>query len=328
MLDQSSNPDTSTIDPLSDMLRGLRLEGVTYKRCQMDTRFGRSFADGGMARLHVVSGADCWLREPGGAWVEIPDGTGVFLPRGEAHALASSPDEALLPFEAAAGTRLCDGVFDLDCGACKGGPIIFTGLLRFNIDASHPLLRLMPDVMRSCALAHGGDGRDAAVPSLIEAMAQELSLERVGAAGILARLADVLAALIIRSFVENGCADATGWIAAVRNPDIGRVLAAIHRNPEAEWSLARMAGLMGASRSGFAERFARIVGETPARYVARVRMYEARQWLQRDGIRVAAAADRLGYESEASFSRAFKRIVGVSPGRLRAAASDGAASAR
>jgi len=76
---------------------------------------------------------------------------------------------------------------------------------------------------------------------------------------------------------------------------------------------------MGISRSGFAERFARVVGETPARYVARVRMHQARLWLK-DGMRVAMVAERLGYDAEASFSRAFKRVIGDPPSHYRSKA--------
>ena len=136
-------------------------------------------------------------------------------------------------------------------------------------------------------------------------------------------MADVLAAQIIRSWVEHGCGDASGWIAAVRHPDIGRVLAAIHAAPEADWSVDSLADLMGASRSSFAAKFAAIVGETPARYIAQVRMHQARRWLLRDGARISTVAQRLGYESEASFSRSFKRILGVPPSHYRSRSARG-----
>ena len=125
-------------------------------------------------------------------------------------------------------------------------------------------------------------------------------MNRVGAGGILSRLADVLTATLIRTWVEHGCGDSTGWLAAVRNPEVGRVLAAIHLDPSHDWSVNELARHMGASRSGFAQLFATVVGETPARYVAKMRMHQAHQWL-RDGQRVAVIAERLGYESEASF---------------------------
>jgi len=155
------------------------------------------------------------------------------------------------------------------------------------------------------------------IPHLLEAMASEVTGNRAGSGGMLARLADVLAASIIRSWVENGGDSTTGWTAAIRDRDIGRVLVAIHRQPDRNWTVEALAREMGASRSAFAERFTAIVGETPARYVARLRMHQARQWLIEDRMRVSVVAARLGYESEASFSRAFKRIVGTAPSHLR-----------
>jgi AraC-like DNA-binding protein len=186
--------------------------------------------------------------------------------------------------------------------------------MRFNLDRLHPLLRMMPDVLRAKDLMKS----EPATQHLLDAMTSEIALNRVGACGIVARLADVLAAQAIRSWVEHGSSDASGWIAAVRHPDIGRVLAAIHAEPEQNWSVERLADLMGASRSSFATKFAAIVGETPARYLAQVRMYQARQWIGRDGARISAVAQRLGYESEASFSRSFKRIIGAPPSHYRA----------
>jgi len=97
-------------------------------------------------------------------------------------------------------------------------------------------------------------------------------------------------------------------------------LAAIHASPHRDWPLSELAKVMVASRSSFASKFAAIVGETPASYVAQVRMHQARQWISRDALRISEVAQRLGYDSEASFSRAFKRVVGMAPSHFRAQA--------
>jgi AraC-like DNA-binding protein len=104
----------------------------------------------------------------------------------------------------------------------------------------------------------------------------------------------------------------------MRCPKIGKVLAAIHADPGRDWTVPVLADLMGASRSSFAEAFARTVGDSPAKYVARLRMVQARRWIALEGMRVAVAAERLGYDSEASFSRAFKRVIGHNPSAARA----------
>jgi hypothetical protein len=149
--------------------------------------------------------------------------------------------------------------------------VMFCGALRFNLDPLHPLIAMMPPVMLAGELA----AKDPTVPALLEAMEREVALDRIGACGILARLADALAASIIRAWVECGCSDATGWIAAVRCPRIGKVVAAIHAEPERDWSVPALAGVMGASRSTFADAFTRTMGESPAKYVAKVRMFHA-----------------------------------------------------
>ncbi|UVK40407.1 AraC family transcriptional regulator [Mesorhizobium sp. AR10] len=306
----------ASTDPLTDMLRGLRLDGVDYGRCELGEPWAVLFPTQKAARFHFIGGRGCWLFSPSKEWIELKVGDALLLPRGDEHILASAPGLPPLPIERYSVEPVCENVYNVSNDCCGPKTLLFCGSMHFNLDGSHPLLDMMPDMMRAHELATNAPG----IPHLLEAMAGEVTMDRVGSGGILARLADVLAASIIRSWVEHGCGDSTGWIAAVRNPDVGRVLAAIHMHPDRDWSVAALAGVMGASRSAFAERFATVVGETPAKYVTRVRMHQARQWLVRDRLRVSVVAARLGYDSDASFSRAFKRVMGTPPSHFRAAA--------
>lgn len=297
-------------------MRGLRLDGVDYGRCVMAEPWGVIFPAQSAARFHFIGAGNCFLLTPAKEWIELKPGDAVLVPRGAEHILASAPGVPAKPIEGYDVTPLCGNIFDVCCDG--GGPktLLFCGSMRFNLDSLHPLLALMPDLMRIHELAKNEPN----VPHLLEAMLREVAVDRVGSGGMLARLADVLAATIVRAWVEGGCGDATGWIAAVRDPQIGRVLAAIHLDPSRDWSVAALAKVMGASRSGFAQRFAEIVGETPARYVTRVRMHQARQWLAQERAMITVVARRLGYDSEASFSRAFKRVLGRAPSHFRASA--------
>jgi AraC-like DNA-binding protein len=327
MLTNSSKDPVPGIlsDPLSEMLRGLRLDGVEYGRFQMQAPWGLSFQAQDSARFHFVSGAGCWLKTPAGEWIRFEPGDAVLLPRGAAHALASAPDAASIPFCQCRFQQVCEKVFETSGGGDGATTLLFSGSMTFNVDRLHPLMRLMPELMQVVELGV----HEPSIPGLLKTMASEVALDRVGAGGILARLADVVAASLIRTWVERGCGDASGWIAAARDPEIGRVLAAIHLNPSADWTIESLAKTMRGSRSAFAERFTRVVGETPARYVAQVRMHHARQWLARDKVRIGVVAQRLGYDSEASFSRAFKRVIGVPPSHFRAAdAAEGEAANR
>lgn len=280
----------------------------------MAAPWGFSFPAQPEARFVFVTESTCWFRTAASEWEELRAGDAVLLPRGAAHELASAPGVPTPPFVKQPCTPICENVLDFQSAQDGVSCVLFFGTMQFNLDRLHPLLRMMPDAMR----AHELMANDPTIPHMLNALGCELAMDRVGAGGIAARLADVLAAKIIRSWVEHGCGNATGWIAAVRDPDVGRVLAAIHLNPDRDWTVEALARVMGASRSRFAEKFVAVVGETPARYVAQLRMHQARQWIQRDRLRISEVARRLGYESEAAFSRAFKRIMGVAPSQARA----------
>jgi AraC-like DNA-binding protein len=322
----SYNPNLMTIRPnrdpktgqdaLTEILLGLRLDGVEYGRCVMRTPWAVAFPAKREASFHFVAQGSCWIRTDARDWMQLNPGDAVLLPHGTAHVMASSPDLPAVEIDTLARKPVSDNLYLVN-GA---GPhdaaeqqVLFCGAMRFNLDPLHPLLAMMPDTMRAADLGQ----RDPAVHAMLEAMEREVALDRIGACGILARLADVLAASIIRAWVECACSDASGWIAAVRCPQVGRVLAAIHRQPERDWSVGELADVMGASRSSFIDKFSSAVGETPAKYVAKVKMFQARHWIAREGMRVAVVANRLGYDSEASFSRAFKRVIGHPPSEAR-----------
>ncbi len=312
----SSSFDADRGDYLTELLLGLRLDGVDYGRFELRAPWGLDVPAQRDARFHFIGGP-CWMRGPDGEWQALARGDAVLMPRGARHTLASAPDAPLGTTAALRTERLCGNIYDVcDDAPAGAATVLFSGSLRFNVDPLHPLLGMMPDTMRIDAL----NAKEPAVPQLLCAMAREVNGARVGSAGLLARLADVLAAFIIRNWVEDGCGSTAGWIAAVRHPEIGKVLAALHRDPGRGWTVDMLARVMGASRSRFAQRFAEVVGETPARYLAQVRMHQARLWLTRDGLRVSDVARRLGYESDAAFSRAFKRTLGESPGHARSGA--------
>lgn len=323
MNDLSSKPvEHSDGDALSEILRGLRLDGVEYGHCLLDSPWGLQITGSAGARFYFIGHGAAHLGL-NGEWRSLGCGDAVLLPQDANHVIVSSPGAPTQPMKALSVRPICENIFNVSCAGPGSRTMLFSATMRFNVDAAHPLLALMPQLMHTMDLR----SHEPSVPGLLEAMLREATVQRVGSAGILARLADVLAATLVRSWVERGCGDASGWIAAVRDPKLGRVLSAIHHDPGQDWSVETLAKLMGASRSGFALRFAETVGETPAKYVARVRMVQAKQWLTRDRMAVSVAARRLGYDSEASFSRAFKRILGHAPGHYRNG-HDGEADAR
>lgn len=313
MHDRSSIPSPEpTVDPLTEMLLGLRVEGICYGRRHLEGAWAFWFPAQSDAYFHFAGTAACWLQRNGQDWMKVEAGSAILLPRGEAHVLASEPTAR----QNALSTWQPNAAWESGFVSDREGCVLFSGSLRFNLGARHPVLALLPAVMHAGAASPGDDS----ILPLLEAMGREIAANRAGACGMVARLADVVAAQVIRAWAESGGGAETGWLAAIRHPLLGRVLAAIHAAPDRDWSVEELARLMGASRSSFAEKFTAILGVPPARYIAQVRMHRAQEMLAAGNARLAEVAERLGYESEASFSRAFKRIIGVAPSHHRRAA--------
>jgi AraC-like DNA-binding protein len=136
-------------------------------------------------------------------------------------------------------------------------------------------------------------------------------------------LADILIIQAIRTWIDSAPEANQGWLAALRDDHVGRALAAIHREPAKDWTVASLAKEVGMSRSGFSARFTNLVGESAMRYLTMWRMQLARMQLQETSDTLAVLADRFGYQSEAAFSRAFKRMFGVPPGSVRQVTRNG-----
>ena len=299
---------------------GMRLYGVEYRRIQITPPYGIRFgAVPGRAQFHFVAQGPVYLRDLNGECQVLNRGDAVLMPRGGLHDLVSDPDlpgRDVTAFSFESLCRTVSGIRQCDADACRStDAVFFSACMEFDLGAMHPLVALMPERLHAGTLFE----RYPEVLPILEAMDREAMSERAGYAGILARLADIVGAFIVRAWVECGCGQANGWVEALRDPRLGRVILALHRDPGRDWTLAELAAEMGASRSAFAERFHAVTGITPVRYLTEMRMRLAADWIGRDGMNVETAAHRLGYGSVAAFSRAFKRVVGRTPSALRGA---------
>jgi len=316
MLDHSSrqvSPSNIPMDALSEVLQDFRLSGVNYGRCELRHPWSIAFPHQQLLRFHFVSQGPCWIHTEGQGWQELNNGDLVLLPQGIAHRLASAPDVEGDSLKSCQITSLGSKVCEVVQQGTGDTSTLFCGSMALSAYALDPLIALMPPIIKGCDIA----GNDPIVGPLLAAMTAEASQPQMGSATVLSRMADLLAARLIRCWVNCSGAATTGWLAAIRDPHLGRVLAAMHRDPGHNWTLESLAAVAGQSRSIFAERFSAILGEGPARYLARLRMQLAGELLGQRGMSVAEVASRLGYESEASFARAFKRITRVSPGVVR-----------
>ncbi len=315
MLSRSSDvvTDGLTQDALSEVLQDLRLSGVSYGRCELTRPWGIEFPPQTAARFHFVAAGEGWLHASSLGWTPLLAGDVALLPRGAGHSLADVARGPTKPLDEFPLEAIGDTTYRLRGGGGGSRALLFCCTVGFEEPAIHPLLELMPPAL----VVRGAATDDPTLPALLNTMADEVVAQRVGAATVLTRLADVVITRVIRAWVEARSGDATGWLAAIRDPKVGRALAAIHRRPGHPWSVEGLADVAHVSRSMFAERFTSVVGVPPAQYLARWRMHLASAWLRNGRLTVAAVAARLGYESEASFSRAFKRLSGAPPSALR-----------
>ncbi|MCS4244095.1 AraC-like DNA-binding protein [Rhizobium sp. BIGb0125] len=312
-----SRSSKMSTDLISELLTSLRLNGVQYHRIQTGPIFGFGFRT--KARevfFHFVAVGGVTLRMGDGTMHRLNAGDAVFLPRGTDHALLSAPDVLVLDMESLDTANLGDGVRNVDTCPTSDplpGTVLFHGRMTMDLGGMHGLDSLLPDAM----FFNVAGERSPDLALILQAMKAEICAGRVGFAGILARLADVAAAMMIRGWVERGCDESSGLISALREPRISNAILALHRYPGRNWSVAELAAECNVSRSAFAERFHTTIKMTPLRYAAEVKMNLARQWLNQERLAIDTVAERLGYTSQASFSRAFKRVTGQPPGASR-----------
>ena len=302
------------MDPLTDILLDLRLESSFYARSELRAPWGLSFSVKDGPSFHLIVTGSCWLRI-NAERIPLQTGDLVLLPHGEEHQLADPPESAATPLAALPSKRIGQNAALLSQNGDGVESLLICGGVRFAGPIAHPLLELLPRVLllrrEDLEVSHAWLG-----PTLTLLGEEALSL-RPGSAAVITRLADILVLQTIRAWLERDEDRRPGWLGALGDPDIGRVLTLIHRRAEEPWTVATLAGEVHLSRSVFAERFSRLVGMSPMQYVTRWRMSLARSWIREERMSASEAAHRLGYSSEAAFSRAFKRHFRVLPGVLR-----------
>lgn len=269
----------------------------------------------GTLMFHVVTSGRCWLDVGGGERRLLEPGDLALVPHGAGHRLVSEPGEPATGLFDVPREEVSERFELLRQGGGGAATSVVCGTARFDHPAARHLLSLLPGVVVvDAASSRHGDW----IHSTLRFMAAEARELRPGGETVITRLADVLVIEAIRGWIERAPAAQTGWLGALRDRQIGRALTLIHRDPARPWTLDALAAEVAMSRSAFAARFAELVGTPAMQYVARWRMHLAAMWLTEQDGGLAEMASRLGYQSEAAFSRAFKRVVGVPPGSVRA----------
>ena len=309
------------MDPLSDVLEAVRFTGAYFYLVEASAPWSVSAAAACdyMPRImpdsdhlipyHILVEGECWGGVAREAQIRMRPGDVIAFPRGEAHTLATQPGQSVdslvyrtTPDRYPNTLKLGEGATDAKfvCGF-------------FGCDASpfNPLLNALPSVLH---LRNEGTGWLASFP---EHAVREAQLNRAGTDTMLTRMAELMFVEVLRRHLESLGDERTGWLAGLRDPVVGAALTQMHARPAHDWTLASLAHEVASSRSVLAERFTQIVGIPPMQYLSQWRLQLAANHLTRGSAKVAAVGTLVGYDSEAAFSRAFKRATGESPSAWR-----------
>jgi AraC-like DNA-binding protein len=316
-------------DALSDVLKTVRLTGATFfdvvatvpwvaESPPRELILSKILPGAEhLIAYHVVTEGRCFTNIVGEEPIVIEAGEVVVYTKGDPHVLSSNPGMRADPaapdaLDAAAASQL---PFFLNYGG--DGPTsakFVCGFLACDARPFNPLLDNLPPVIK----AGDSQGSDAGwLGQFIRLAMIESADKRAGGESVLAKLSELMFIEVVRRHLEALPPEQTGWLAGLRDPFVGKALSLMHGAPARNWTIEELAKDVGLSRSVLAERFADLVGMPPMHYLAKWRMQIASGLLSGGSANIATVAAEIGYGSEAAFSRAFKKMVGVPPSAWR-----------
>ncbi len=266
------------------------------------------------AEFHVVVRGTCWLRMPGRSEpIALQGGDLVAFLHGASHRLADAPARATPPVEKMLEGQSIEHYGPVIHGGGGLPASILCGYFEFDRDSVHPLVSALPEFIH----LRGTDNAEFVwLQTALNFMVHETRTARPGAEAVVNRLAGVLFVQMVRAYLEQS-ESPPAMLAAIADKHIGAVLELMHEAPQYAWTLETLAKRAGMSRSALATRFHALAGHTPMQYLTLWRMQLARRLLGEKALSTAAIAERVGYRSEAAFSKTFKKVVGKGPGAYR-----------
>lgn len=316
------------MDALSDVLRVAHLTGGVYLHAeftepwciagQVGPELCRPALETAVNLIcyHYVVEGELRIRLPdGGDEIHVVRrGEVIMLPHNHYHLLGG--DLSLPPVPAGEVIRppLDGGLFAINHGGGGDRTRIVCGFLGYDSADTNPAISALPAVLKL-------DVQEGAaaewIRSTFQYAADEVAAGRPGSETVLAKLSELLFVESVRRYAESLPADRTGWLAGLRDPYVARALAFLHRDIGRDWSVDELGREVGLSRSALAERFTKLLGMAPMHYLGYWRMQVAAQKMRNTSASLSQVAEDVGYESDAAFSRAFKKTFGTAPATWR-----------
>jgi AraC-like DNA-binding protein len=322
-------------DTLSDVLRTVRLRGAMFYHVTGTGRWAaeapRSDAIAAavmpdaehVIEYHAVVSGQCWAARIGEPPARLSSGDVVLFPHGDAHVMSSAPGMRAdpnvsqyyemkidqLPFRVAIEDASPAGAEPPKSGT---DATLVCGFLGCDVRPFNPLIATLPRMLHLRAQEGGGW-----IAQFLQHAVAESAGKRPGGEAMLARMSEMMFVDAVRRFVDELPPDSAGWLAGLRDRFVGRALALMHERAAHEWTIDELGREAGISRSALHQRFVQLIGEPPMQYLTNWRMQIASGLLRNTNATVATIALEVGYDSEAAFARAFKRLVGVPPATWR-----------
>jgi AraC-like DNA-binding protein len=263
--------------------------------------------------FHYVVEGELDLRIDGGESVKVAAGEAVMLPGNHAHVFSNGAGLAPIKASDLVPQSVASGLAKFVHGGGGDRTHVVCGFLGGN-EQLHPLLSSLPPVMKiELAPLPSGDW----IANTFAFAARMAADGDPGSSTVVAMVSELLFVEAVRRYLANLPPEETGWLAGLRDPAIGRALALLHASAGKEWTAEELAHEVHMSRSAFADRFTALIGQPPMRYLAAWRMQLARRQLLEPGQTIAQIAHDVGYDSEAAFTRAFRRAYGQPPAAWR-----------
>ncbi len=301
------------MDALSDILKLIRLKSSVYFRKDFASPWGMEIGKSPFAQFHLVVRGHCYLqtddmKDP----TDLYAGDIVVFPKGKSHWLADDPNSKKVSgMNVVEAHQRNEDMFEGD----KINTTLICGHFEFDNDFEHPFLQSLPEIIHITDTERRQLGW---LETATQVIMQETDSDEPGSEVVATRLAEVLFIQILRIYIVQSKVNG-GFLAALNNKQIHNALSLIHHNPKNSWTLADIAKTIGMSRSAFAARFKQLTGNTPMNYLANWRMNIAREIIKDQHLSLIEIAEKVGYSSEASFNRAFKKQFRLNPGAMRRA---------
>jgi AraC-like DNA-binding protein len=313
------------LDPITDIFRTLHVTAFGQHRLEATAPWGliqegqtdekvilsdKKISPTDLAHFAMLSRGNCWLSVEGiPEPIPLTGGDCILLARGTSIVLRDSPRTRPRSSFREIAAKANNNVAHYGGG---GAPTtIVCGSLSFDRASLKPITQLLP----SFILIKADQGHTLALHNTMRALASEMTEQAPGSEVVVTRLAEVLFIQTLRAHIASGAERRNkGWLRAIFDPQMGTALGAIHGDVNTPWTVESLAEAAGMSRSAFAARFKELLGQTPLEYVTEWRMQKAIQLLEQRDKKLIDVARSVGYESDAAFSKAFKRVVGANPG--------------